>query len=55
METQFNNPNSTPVVYGRGEQTECEICGEVHTCYDKFGLITCQDCQSKYLPSDWML
>lgn len=38
-------------VYRYGKQAECELCGSVRQCVDRYGLVTCQTCQSEYLPS----
>lgn len=38
-------------VYRYGRQVECELCETVRQCVDHYGLVTCQSCQTEYLPS----
>lgn len=38
-------------VYKYGERNECELCGSVRRCIDRYGMVTCQACQSDLLPS----
>ena len=34
-----------------GELATCEICEVEQQCFDRFGMVTCQACQTEYLPS----
>lgn len=38
-------------VYKYGERNECELCGSVKRCIDRYGMVACQACQSDLLPS----
>ena len=38
-------------VYRYGKRVECEICESVTQCMDRYGMVTCQTCQSELLPS----
>jgi len=38
-------------VYRYGKQVECELCETVKRCIDRYGLVTCERCQTEFLPS----
>lgn len=37
--------------YYYGEQATCELCEVEKQCFDRYGMITCQACQTEFLPS----
>lgn len=37
-------------VYRYGKQVECELCETVKQCLDHHGLVTCETCQTEFLP-----
>lgn len=38
-------------VYRYGKRAECELCQTVKQCVDRYGMSTCQSCQTEFLPS----
>lgn len=38
-------------VYRYGRRVECELCQTVQQCVDRYGMVTCQECQTEFLPS----
>ena len=38
-------------VYRYGKRAECELCQTVTQCVDRYGMSTCQSCQTEFLPS----
>ncbi len=46
----MNTPTKRSEFY-YGELATCEICEVEKQCFDRFGMLTCQACQTEYLPS----
>jgi len=42
-------------VYQYGKRVECELCQTVQRCADRYGMVTCQTCQTEFLPSGGLL
>jgi len=34
-----------------GERRTCELCGEVRRCFERFDVVTCEECQRELLPA----
>lgn len=47
--------NSSPGPPTPGERVRCELCEDTKRCFDKYGLITCQDCHHDLLPARGLL
>jgi len=45
------NPPAKRSEYYYGELATCDICEVEKQCFDRFGMVTCQACQTEYLPS----
>jgi uncharacterized CHY-type Zn-finger protein len=38
-----------------GQYVECELCEDVRLCTEYCGLVTCPECQERFLPSSGRL
>ena len=45
------NPPNNRSKYYYGQRATCEICEVEQQCFERFGLVTCQSCQTELLPS----
>ncbi|MDS0281373.1 hypothetical protein [Haloarcula onubensis] len=45
------NPPTNSSDYYYGERATCDICEVEQQCFDRFGMVTCQACQSEFLPA----